>query len=62
MTFDFSLLFSSLPQILAGVGLTLQLLALSLLIGTLAAVPVALARMSRRPWLLSKRPSQRPLQ
>ena len=52
MTFDFSLLFSSLPQILAGVGLTLQLLALSLLIGTLAAVPVALARMSRRPWLL----------
>lgn len=46
MIFDFWLVFDSLPKILTGVGLTLQLLLVSLVAGTVLAVPTVLARMS----------------
>lgn len=40
-----------LPRILAGVWLTLELVVLSGIIGLLLAVPLALLRIARAPWL-----------
>ncbi|GMQ95950.1 MAG: ABC transporter permease [Gammaproteobacteria bacterium] len=51
MTFDFGLLFGSLPKLLAGLGLTLELLFLSSLIGLVLAVITLLMRISGR-WFL----------
>ncbi len=51
MNFDFELIFASLPKIASGVGLTLQLLALSLLLGTILAVITVLMRMSNSRFL-----------
>lgn len=42
---------NSLPRLLDGAGLTLQLVSLGLAIGLALAVPVALARVSGRLWL-----------
>lgn len=52
MTFDFHLIIDSLPKILAGLGLTLQLLFVSEFIGLILAVIVLLMRLSLR-WYLS---------
>jgi polar amino acid transport system permease protein len=51
MSFDFSLIASSLPKILQGLGLTLNLLAVSTLFGLILAVGILLMRLSRRTWL-----------
>lgn len=51
MSFDFSLIASSLPKILQGLGLTLNLLAVSTLFGLILAVGILLMRLSRRAWL-----------
>lgn len=48
MTFDYSLILGSLPQIVGGIGLTLQLLVISLAIGTAIGVVMALMRVSDR--------------
>jgi octopine/nopaline transport system permease protein len=52
MSFDLALILDSIPKMLMGLGLTLQLLFLSLAIGTLLAVILLLMRISGR-WFLS---------
>jgi octopine/nopaline transport system permease protein len=52
MSFDLSLIASSLPKILQGLGLTLNLLAVSTLFGLILAVGILLMRLSRRAWLV----------
>ncbi len=49
MFFDPQLLIDSIPKLLGGAATTLQLLVVSLLIGGLLAVPIALARLARNP-------------
>ncbi len=51
MSFDFSLIVDSIPKMLMGLGLTLQLMALSALLGTALAVLLLLMRISGR-WFL----------
>ncbi|WP_263260981.1 ABC transporter permease [Pseudomonas sp. RIT-PI-S] len=51
MIFDYNVILSSLPLYLAGLLETLKLLALSLLFGLAAALPLALMRVSRQPWI-----------
>lgn len=53
MIFDVGLVFGSLPKMLAGLGLTLQLLLLSSLIGLVLAVITLLMRMSGRLFLVA---------
>jgi polar amino acid transport system permease protein len=52
MSFDVSLIGSSLPKILQGLGLTLNLLVVSTLFGLVLAVLILLMRLSGRPWLV----------
>ncbi len=52
MSFDLSLISSSLPKILQGLGLTLNLLVVSTLFGLLLAVVILLMRLSGRVWLV----------
>ena len=52
MTFDFALIVDSIPKMLMGIGLTLQLLFLSLALGTLLAIILLILRISGR-WYLS---------
>ncbi len=52
MSFDLSLIAVSLPKILQGLGLTLNLLAVSTLFGLVLAVGILLMRLSRRAWLI----------
>jgi arginine/ornithine transport system permease protein len=51
MTFDFQLIIDSIPKMLNGLGLTLQLMALSAFLGTILAVILLLMRISGR-WFL----------
>jgi polar amino acid transport system permease protein len=51
MTFDIGLVFESIPKMLVGLGLTLELLLLSSLIGLVLAVVTLLMRISGR-WFL----------
>jgi len=51
VSFDVSLVFASLPEIVGGIGVTVQLLVLSLLLGLVLAVATALMRISRIPLL-----------
>lgn len=48
---DFNLMWSSIPGLLSGVILTLQLAISSIVLGLILAFPVALARISTYPWL-----------
>ncbi len=48
---DFQLMFESLPKLLEGTLVTLELIALSMVIGMAVAIPVALMRVSRFLWL-----------
>ena len=48
---DFELIFESLPELLKGTVLTLKLVSLSLVLGFIMAVPLALMRLSRYIWL-----------
>ncbi|HBO0845162.1 TPA: ABC transporter permease [Pseudomonas aeruginosa] len=49
MIFDFSVIWDSLPLYFHGLLVTLKLLSISLLIGLLLAVPLALMRVSKQP-------------
>ena len=51
MSFDFALVFASIPKMLMGIGLTLQLMALSAFLGTGLAIILLLMRISGR-WFL----------
>jgi octopine/nopaline transport system permease protein len=48
---DFALMWASLPDLLRGLWLTLQLTASTLALGLVVALPVALARISASRWL-----------
>jgi len=48
---SWELIWDSLPKLLAGAGVTVQLTLFSLAIGLLLAVPLALARLSHNPLL-----------
>ncbi len=52
MSFDFALIVTSLPKILQGLGLTLNLLVVSTLLGLALAVGILLMRLSGRAWLV----------
>lgn len=52
MSFDISLITGSLPKILQGLGLTLNLLVVSTLFGLVLAVLILLMRLSGRAWLI----------
>ncbi|TRX73296.1 ABC transporter permease [Pseudomonas mangiferae] len=49
MIFDYNVIWENLPLYLGGVLVTLKLLAISLALGLLAAIPLALMRVSRQP-------------
>ncbi|MBT4888968.1 MAG: ABC transporter permease [Rhodospirillales bacterium] len=51
MSFEFSLIIDSIPKMLAGIGITLELLLLSMVIGTILAIFILLMRISNR-WYL----------
>ena len=51
MIFDYNVIWESLPLYFGGVLVTLKLLAISLALGLTAAVPLALMRVSRQPWV-----------
>ena len=51
MSFDFSLILESVPRMFTGIGLTLQLLVLATILGTILAVIIALMRISNIPLL-----------
>lgn len=51
MMFDVSLVISSLPKILSGIGLTFHLLLMSAVIGLVIAVILMLMRISGKAWL-----------
>lgn len=49
MIFDYNVVWEAMPLYLGGLLTTLKLLALSLLFGLLAALPLGLMRVSRQP-------------
>ncbi|BBE70675.1 ABC transporter permease [Oharaeibacter diazotrophicus] len=48
---DLELAAESLPEMLRGLGTTISITVVVLLLGLVLSVPMALARMSKRPWL-----------
>ena len=52
MSFDFSLIIDSIPKMLMGMGLTLQLMFITAVLGTALAVVLLLMRLSGRWYLL----------
>ena len=52
MSFDVALIIDSIPEILTGIGLTFQLLFLSLALGTALAIVLLILRISGR-WYLA---------
>lgn len=48
--FDYMLIFNSLPELLRGLLMTVQLVVISLGIGLVLTVPLALLRVSKNPW------------
>lgn len=52
MSFDLALIASSLPRILQGLGLTLNLMVVSTLCGLALAVVILMMRLSGRAWLV----------
>ncbi|MGV8919401.1 MAG: ABC transporter permease [Pseudomonas sp.] len=51
MIFDYNVVWENLPLYLGGLLITLKLLAISLLFGLLAALPLGLMRVSKNPWV-----------
>ncbi|WP_165679512.1 ABC transporter permease, partial [Metapseudomonas otitidis] len=49
MIFDYTVIYENLPLYFSGVLVTLKLLAISLAVGLLVAVPLALMRVSKQP-------------
>jgi len=48
---DFSIIIDNLPLLFKGLGLTLQLLAISLVIGFFLSIPLAIMAASANPWM-----------
>lgn len=48
---DFSIIIDNLPLLFKGLGLTLQLLAISLVIGFILSIPLSIMAASTNPWL-----------
>lgn len=48
---DFNLMIESLPDLLKGTLLSMELVALAVVLGLMIAIPLALLRISRLPWL-----------
>ena len=48
---DFSIIFDNLPLLFKGLGLTLQLLIISLIVGFVLAIPLAIMAASKNAWL-----------
>lgn len=48
---DFNLMIESLPKLLKGTLLSLELVALAMVLGMVIAIPLALMRVSKLPWL-----------
>jgi arginine/ornithine transport system permease protein len=48
---DFNIVWNSLPEYGRGLWLTLQLVGLSLLCGLIGAIPLAILRVSKNPWV-----------
>ncbi|BAU73057.1 ABC transporter permease [Metapseudomonas furukawaii] len=51
MIFDYNVIWENLPLYFSGVLVTLKLLLISLALGLTAAVPLALMRVSKQPWV-----------
>ncbi|MBD9400148.1 MULTISPECIES: ABC transporter permease [unclassified Pseudomonas] len=51
MIFDYTVIWENLPLYFGGVLVTLKLLAIALFFGLLLAIPLALMRTSRSPWV-----------
>lgn len=51
MIFDYNVVFDSLPLYFAGLLTTLKLLGIALAFGLLAALPLGLMRVSKKPWV-----------
>ncbi|WP_301152474.1 ABC transporter permease [Metapseudomonas otitidis] len=51
MIFDYTVIYENLPLYFSGVLVTLKLLAISLAVGLLVAVPLALMRVSKQPMI-----------
>lgn len=51
MNWSWDVIFDNLPKLLNGAWLTLELVLISGLMGILLALPIALMRVSHRPWL-----------
>ena len=49
--FDYPLIFSSLPALLRGLLMTIQLVVISAAIGLMLTIPLALLRVSKNPWI-----------
>jgi putative lysine/arginine/ornithine/histidine/octopine transport system permease protein len=49
--FDYLLIFVSLPQLLSALLITIQYVGLSLVVGLILTVPLALMRVSKRRWI-----------
>lgn len=49
--FDYPLIFGSLPALLQGLLMTIQLVVISAAIGLLLTIPLALLRVSKNPWV-----------
>jgi len=52
MSFDFSLVVDSIPKMLMGLGLTLELMVVSAILGTALAIILLLMRISKRWYLV----------
>ena len=48
---DFSIIIDNLPLLFKGLGLTLQLLVISLILGFVFSIPLAIMAASKNPWL-----------
>lgn len=51
MIFDYNVIWDSLPLYFAGLLTTLELLGIALVFGLLAALPLGLMRVSKKPWV-----------
>lgn len=51
MNWNWQIIIDSIPKLLQGSIITIELVVLSGLLGFMLAVPLALARLSKKPWV-----------
>lgn len=51
MTWNWQIIFDSIPNLLKGSVLTVELVGLSCFLGLILAIPLALGRLSKKPWV-----------